>query len=150
MFTKKFAGFAVATGLLIATSTMMFAGQGAMGTQEKAQTPIKKVPIAHSKPESGPQMFKDYCAVCHGIDGKGDGPAVEYLKTPPPSLRTLARRNDGKYPDAKVKAILQFGTPSKAHGTSDMPVWGPMFRSQDVAVLRITNLTDYLQTLQDK
>jgi mono/diheme cytochrome c family protein len=152
MFTRKFAELAIATSLLIAASTMVFAGQGAMGAQEKEQTPIKKVPMVQSKIESGAQMFKDYCAVCHGMDGKGDGPAMEYLKAPPPSLRTLARRNDGKYPDTKVISVLQLGTSSKAHGTSDMPVWGPMFREHDgnVSVLRIHNLTEYIKTLQDK
>ncbi len=153
MFTRKIIGIVVAASLLIAAGSLVFAGQGAMGAQEKDQTPIKKVPMPYSKPESGAQMFKDYCAVCHGPDGRGDGPAVEYLKAPPPSLRTLAKRNDGKYPDTKVVAVLHFGSESKAHGTSDMPLWGSLFRTaggRDIAALRVNNLAEHIKTLQDK
>ncbi|HET9803718.1 MAG TPA: cytochrome c [Candidatus Acidoferrum sp.] len=153
MFTKRIFGIAVAASLLIAASALVFANQGAMGAQEKEQTPIKKVPLPYSKPDSGAQMYKDYCAVCHGIDGKGDGPAVEYLKTPPPSLRTLAKRNDGKYPGTKVTAVLQFGSGNHAHGTLDMPLWGPAFRAtggHGIATLRINNLTKHIETLQEK
>jgi len=152
MFTKKISGIVLVAILLIAGSTLVFAGQGAMGTQEKQGAP-KQVPLPHSKPDSGAQMFKDYCAVCHGMDGRGDGPAVEYLKTPPPNLRTLARRNDGKYPDTKVIAVMQFGSGNKAHGTLDMPFWGPIFRAEGdhgMATLRIHNLTKYIETLQEK
>jgi len=153
MFTKEFTGIVVTTSLLIAASAVVFAGQGAMGAQDKDQTPIKKVPMVHSKPDSGAQMYKDYCAVCHGIDGKGDGPAMEFLKAPPPSLRTLAKTNGGKFPDTKLTAVLHFGSGNKAHGTSDMPFWGPMFRSEgghDIAALRIANLNKHVETLQDK
>jgi mono/diheme cytochrome c family protein len=153
MFTKKIFGIAIVTGLLILASAVTFARQAAAGAQEKDQAGMKKAPMVHSKPDSGAQMFKDYCAVCHGLEGRGDGPAVEFLKAPPPSLRTLAKRNDGKYPDTKVSSTLQFGATSKAHGTSEMPLWGPMFRSRDghaIAALRVHNLTKYVETLQDK
>lgn len=115
---------------------------------------LKKAPINFSQPDSGAQMFKDYCAVCHGPEGKGNGPAAELLKTPPPDLRTLALRNNGRYPDDRVAATLQFGTSSRAHGTSDMPIWGAAFRSQDpgehVSKLRIRNLTEFVGSLQQK
>lgn len=153
MFTKKIAGIAVAASLLIAASTLVFAGQGAMGAQDKEKTPVKTKAMEHSKPESGAQMFKDYCAVCHGADGRGDGPAAEYLKAPLPSLRTLAKRNDGKYPNTKVAAVLHFSSPNKAHGTLDMPLWGHLFRQEGgtgIAALRVANLTKHVETLQDK
>jgi mono/diheme cytochrome c family protein len=38
-----------------------------------AQT-IKNVPPNPTSPTSGKDMFKEYCAVCHGQDGKGGGP----------------------------------------------------------------------------
>jgi mono/diheme cytochrome c family protein len=115
---------------------------------------IKHAPVTYSNPSSGKQMFQDYCAACHGPEGKGDGPAVEFLKTPPPDLQTLAQRNKGKYPNHKVSAILQFGPGSRAHGTSDMPIWGRTFRSQDanskVSELRIYNLSAFVESLQKK
>jgi len=69
-------------------------------------------------------MFKEYCASCHGVEGKGDGPAVVFLKAPPPDLRTMAQRNKGKYPAAKVVTMLTLGPGSQAHGALDMPTWG--------------------------
>jgi len=101
-------------------------------------------------------MFKEYCASCHGVAGKGDGPAVVFLKTPPPDLRTMAQRNKGKYPAAKVESMLRFGPGSEAHGALDMPTWGPIFRSLNpdsrshVPDLRVHNLTGFIESIQEK
>ena len=99
-------------------------------------------------------MFKEYCASCHGVDGRGDGPAVTFLKTPPPDLRMMAQHNTGKYPAAQVKSILTFGPGSHAHGTLDMPTWGRLFRSTDhdegVANLRVHNLMKFIESIQVK
>ena len=81
-----------------------------------SRTPVKTVPITRSDPSSGKQMFKDYCAACHGMDGKGNGPATEFLKAPPPDLTTMAKRNDGKFPESKFATILRFGTSAHPHG----------------------------------
>src|SRR5574340_396335 len=59
---------------------------------------IKKVVIKHSDPASGQQMYADYCAPCHGITAKGNGPAGPALKEPATNLTQLAKNNDGKYP----------------------------------------------------
>ena len=59
-------------------------------------------PPPPSDPTSGAQMYKDYCAACHGTQGKGNGPASEFLKLPLSDLTTLAQRNHGKYPDVHV------------------------------------------------
>ena len=144
----------VLTGLfLIGVGGMMSAGHWTAMAQEQAG--LKKVPITRSNPASGKQMYSDYCAACHGAQGRGDGPAVEYLKTPPPDLTQMAQHNGGKFPALKVNGILRFGVGNHAHGTTDMPVWGPLFRSVDLrdetqTNLRITNLTDYLQQMQKK
>jgi mono/diheme cytochrome c family protein len=151
MLIRKSTALAVTT--VLAASVSLFAGgPNATAPQEKEQKELKKVPMPYSKPESGKQMFKDYCAVCHGANGKGDGPAVEFLKVPPPDLGALAKGNNGKYPEDRVAATLRLGVTSHAHGTPDMPLWGTLFRSRDgsVSELRIHNLTDYLQTLQEK
>lgn len=145
-------------GLLVVGS-VIFVGSSALVlqgtptpqvTQEK--TPLKKSPITPSKPESGKQMFKDYCAACHGIDGKGNGPAVEYLKAPPADLTTMAKRNDGKFSVDRFGSFMRFGTGTQQHGTSEMPIWGPLFRSQnkDLAELRIHNLSAYVESIQEK
>jgi mono/diheme cytochrome c family protein len=104
---------------------------------------------------SGKQTYMQYCASCHGVDARGDGPAAIVLKTPPPDLTTLAKRHDGKFPYDYVSDVLRFGTRIVAHGSSDMPIWGPIFGSMDnydvVAVRkRIKDLCDYLASLQQK
>jgi mono/diheme cytochrome c family protein len=103
----------------------------------------------------GKQTYMHYCASCHGVDARGDGPAAFVLKTPPPDLTTLAKRHDGTFPYEYVSDVLRFGTRIVSHGSSDMPIWGPIFGSMDnydeVAVRkRIKNLSDYLASLQQK
>ncbi len=102
---------------------------------------------------SGEQMYKFYCAACHGADAKGNGPTARMLKTPPPDLTTLAKRHAGKFPDEYVRNVLEFGPGLRAHGSSDMPTWGPIFRYNDnqnerVVQERIKRLCDYLASLQ--
>jgi mono/diheme cytochrome c family protein len=121
-------------------------------SQEKT---IKKTPIQHSNSTSGKQMFSDYCAPCHGLSAKGDGPAASALKTAPTDLTQLAKKNNGKFPMDHVMNDLRQGSPLASHGSSDMPVWGPLFRSLDpsatvIADQRIRNLSVYIESLQAK
>jgi mono/diheme cytochrome c family protein len=103
---------------------------------------------------SGEQIYKQYCAACHGAHAKGHGPVASYLTTPPSDLTTLARRHLGKFPYEYVSSVLEFGTGPSAHGSSDMPTWGPIFRYFDkqnerVVRQRIKNLCDYLASVQE-
>jgi mono/diheme cytochrome c family protein len=146
---------AVAALLLLMMSGLRLSGQAPQGTQPRTTKSLKTVPLPYTHPDSGTQMFKDYCASCHGVDGRGHGPAVMFLKAPPPDLRTMAQRNNGKYPAAKVGSMLRFGPGSKAHGALHMPTWGPLFRSLDpdnalVADLRVRNLTGFIKSIQLK
>jgi len=125
---------------------------GVASAQDKQ---VKKEPIKASNPSSGAEMYKQYCAVCHGKTGKGDGPAAADLKTAPADLTSLAKKNEGKFPADHVASVLRNGTKAPAHGTSEMPTWGPLFQSvssKDDAIvnMRITNLTNYLKSLQEK
>ena len=104
---------------------------------------------------SGKQTYTQYCAACHGADARGNGPAAFALKTPPPDLTTLAKRHGGKFPYDYVFDVLRFGTRFASHGSSDMPIWGPLFGSMEsydeVAVRkRIKDLSDYLASQQEK
>jgi mono/diheme cytochrome c family protein len=124
------------------------------GAQEKPV--IKKVPMKQTSPTSGKEMFNQYCAVCHGTDAKGGGPAAAALKTPPADLTTLAKRSsDGKFPRDRVATLLRTGAGVAAHGSSDMPTWGPLFKALDpqhdtTIQQRIANLDDYLVSIQAK
>ena len=64
----------------------------------------------------------------------------------------MAKENKGKFPTDQFKSVLRFGSVGHAHGTSDMPVWGSLFRSQEAALveLRIGNLTECVESLQQK
>jgi len=46
------------------------------GTAQQTEEGLKKVDISYTSPTSGVEMYKSYCAACHGTEGKGDGPAV--------------------------------------------------------------------------
>jgi mono/diheme cytochrome c family protein len=104
---------------------------------------------------SGKQMYAQYCAACHGSGGKGNGPARAALRVPASDLTTLAKRHGGAFPTDYVTKVLQFGPGVPAHGSYDMPTWGPIFRYLDnfnnaTVQKRIQNLCDYLNSLQEK
>jgi mono/diheme cytochrome c family protein len=106
-------------------------------------------------PTSGKQLYASYCALCHGPDGKGGGPFSPQLKVWPPDLTELLKGNHGVFPAMRVAAEIdgEFGKPS--HGSTEMPIWGPVFRSmahgrKDSARVRINSLVRYLESIQGK
>ena len=110
---------------------------------------------ASAEPLSGKQLYTSYCALCHGSDGKGGGPFSPQLKTWPPDLTQLAKKNHGVFPEMRIAETIdgEFAKPS--HGTAEMPIWGPIFRSmahghKDSAQVRINSLVKYLESLQEK
>ncbi|HSW51455.1 MAG TPA: cytochrome c [Bryobacteraceae bacterium] len=110
---------------------------------------------ARPSPASGSEMCRAYCASCHGLDGRGRGPAAAAMKRPPTDLTTLARRNGGKFPEARVYQSIEGDAELAAHGSREMPVWGTAFRtmggSDEASVkLRVRNLTRYIESLQLK
>ncbi|HXJ39516.1 MAG TPA: hypothetical protein VNH18_09560 [Bryobacteraceae bacterium] len=125
------------------------------GLSQEPAAKIKRVPTSYTQPK-GPEMFVSYCAPCHGRDGKGTGPAASALKKAPADLTLLAQKNNGKYPGLKVQEFIRGDSWPAAHGSRDMPIWGELFHSigggnQDmIANLRVKNLTDYVEGLQQK
>ena len=116
---------------------------------------IKKVPTTQTSPSSGKEMFNNYCAVCHGKDGKGSGPAAAALKKTPADLSTLSARNNGKFPELRIYSTIQGDSDNVAHGSRDMPIWGNVFQEMSRGTpgevqMRISNLVTYVQTLQVK
>lgn len=121
----------------------------------KSSTEVRHVPITNTPSNSGKEMFKSYCAVCHGTDGKGNGPAASAMKTPPTDLTALAKKEGGKYPAAHVGAVIRGQANTPSHGSEDMPIWGPLFSSisqgHDSQVQqRVANLVNYIEGLQAK
>ena len=116
---------------------------------------MKKVPARYTSPASGQEMYKDYCASCHGVDGKGNGPAAPALKVALPDLTQLSKKNDGKFPENRVAQVIQGDSRMASHGSKDMPIWGQTFLSIDqhdhaMMSLRVKNLTDYIEKIQQK
>lgn len=121
---------------------------------QETATKIEQVPAKPTPAASGKEMFDEYCASCHGMDGRGNGPAASALKMQPTDLTLLAQKNGGKFPTRHVMSSIQNVT-QNVHGSKDMPVWGTIFSSlgnsnPGIVQMRIGNLTKYLESLQVK
>jgi mono/diheme cytochrome c family protein len=103
---------------------------------------------------TGGEVFKTYCATCHGTSARGDGPLSSSMRVKPPNLTEIAKRNGGVYPSELVFRTIDGRSPVRGHGGPDMPVWGDAFsRSREAgdadrvkAVIR--SLVDYLESVQ--
>ena len=117
---------------------------------------------AADKLDFGKVEYERKCAVCHGLMGKGDGPFAT-VGMSVPDLTTLSKKNNGVFPFERVYEVIDGSEVLKAHGTREMPIWGPMYRSDtqqanfDVrfdaeAYVRahILALTEYVYRLQAK
>ena len=103
----------------------------------------------------GDNLYRAYCASCHGEGGKGNGPMAAWMKVVPSDLTRIAARNGGKFPLERVDRIISGEEPlPSGHGTRAMPVWGPVFsqvtRDQDLGRVRIDNLARYLRDIQGR
>ena len=112
--------------------------------------------------EFGKDEYVRSCAACHGVTGKGDGPAAKSLNRPPADLTKLAKDNNGVFPVSRVYDVIDGRIEVIAHGTRDMPVWGetyafelkysgsPLSKAiiETTIRLRMLALIDYISTLQ--
>ena len=118
----------------------------------QAQKVIKQENARPTSAWSGDQLYKEFCSACHGADGKGNGPAASALKSNVTDLTQISRRNNSKYPEARMHDIITGTQAIGAHGSSEMPVWGDVFKSisanQTFSEMRIEMLVKYLQTIQ--
>lgn len=105
---------------------------------------------------SGQDLFRRFCASCHGVEGRGDGPVAASLRAEVPDLTQTARRLQGADGRDRLIRIIDGRYIIGAHGTRLMPVWG-----EDLALLEIGNpeaerasqiiiarLADYVTSLQ--
>ena len=88
---------------------------------------------AEPNPEAGGQVFATYCATCHGVGAKGDGPMAKMLTTPPTDLTRLAENNDGQFPTFRVVRQIDGRDPLLAHG-GEMPLFGQLFDFADGSI----------------
>ena len=117
--------------------------------------------LAQPRVDLGKREYDSKCAVCHGADGKGNGPYAKELKSPLPDLTTMAKRNGGIFPVGKTFEIIEGA--GKGHGTRDMPVWGHDYTEKASKLFpdlpynqtayvrtRINALMEYLAQMQGK
>jgi mono/diheme cytochrome c family protein len=104
---------------------------------------------------SGADTFATHCASCHGPRAEGDGPVAATLSVNVPNLRTLSQRNQGQFPTDAVASYIDGRNLPIAHGTRNMPVWGPVFDTTgrliadgENSAQRIQSVIDYLRELQ--
>jgi mono/diheme cytochrome c family protein len=132
----------------MAAGLMMVSLTGAMAD---AQT-VKQGTAPRIQSVQGVDTYKAYCATCHGPLAKGDGPAATALKKVPADLTTIAKRNGGKFSATDVEAVIVGQQGFASHGSRDMPIWGPVFRSlapdDSVMKMRMSNLVTYLKSIQ--
>ncbi len=139
---------------LVLVFTLLVSAQEAQ--KQEPEKKLKKVPATYTSPASGAEMYKQYCASCHGLDGKGNGPAAPALKAPIPDLTTMAKRSsDGKFPYNRVYSVINGTVEMPAHGSKEMPVWGRIFwrmseGHQAEVQQRVVNLTKYIEKMQVK
>jgi hypothetical protein len=123
--------------------------------------------------DPGKMEYMSNCAVCHGLNGKGDGPwpylkfrmVAEYVPPSVPDLTVLAKNNDGIFPSDRVYEVIDGRTEARAHGPRLMPIWGveyskeaveyyrSVFRVNDPEAFvskRIGSLVAYIQSIQEK
>ena len=139
----------------LAALTILPIYSSAQSSQPPAKPTVKRVPADRLPSVDGPEIYRAYCSVCHGANGKGDGPAAAALKMPPADLTKITERYGGKFPRKAIEEkILGDNEPATlAHGTREMPIWGPIFRrgsDRDVVTLATSNLIAYLESLQEK
>ncbi len=108
----------------------------------------------------GAQLFARFCASCHGPQGEGDGPVAPSLRVMIPDLTELSKRSGGRFPDERVREIIDGRAVLPAHGTRPMPVWGyelearagagdtPVAHPRDAAQTLIDRLVDHLRSMQ--
>jgi mono/diheme cytochrome c family protein len=80
----------------------------------------------------GRHLFEQYCATCHGDEGRGDGQNASNLKPPVPDLTTSKSLADATY----VRRVIAEG--SAAVGRSPLsPPWGRSLSPQEIEYLTL-------------
>ena len=83
--------------------------------------------MLREKTDLGRHEFETNCAVCHGVEGHGDGPYAGVLNTLVPDLTMLSQRHGGTFPFQRVYDIIDGTDMVRAHGTRQMPIWGQAY-----------------------
>jgi mono/diheme cytochrome c family protein len=64
----------------------------------------------------GKREYANSCAVCHGLNGKGDGPFAAQLKRAGPDLTRIEKNNMGAFPFDRLYDVIDGRQAIEAHG----------------------------------
>jgi mono/diheme cytochrome c family protein len=92
--------------------------------------------------KEGGKLFQNYCASCHGLDARGSGPVTPALKTIPPDLTRIEKKN-GMFPAEHLQKSIAGRNGVDVHGTSEMPVWGNVLPEKEISII-----VKYLESIQ--
>ena len=118
-----------------------------------ADTPAKR---AIDEQHPGFEVYRSYCAVCHGLFADGKGPVAPVLTSPPVALSRLSERYGSPLRSEELADVIDGRTMTRSHGTNDMPVWGERLyeggrdsrRLADVRRGTILRIIEYLNAIQ--
>lgn len=130
----------VSCGVLVVLGVM----QGTSGAQQEAVA------------EAGKLSYRHYCAVCHGLDGKGTGDMAKVLKVKPDDLTQLGAKNEGIFLFWDVYRAIDGRKEIWGHGPRDMPIWGPVLKAEAgpdrgtelQAYVRMLEIVYYIESIQ--
>ena len=78
----------------------------------------------------GKHLFAQYCATCHGEEGKGDGQNASNLTPAPPDLTAPSAKRDG----ALIRRVIAEGSASVGRSPLSPP-WGRNLSRQEIEYL---------------
>ena len=142
----------VLIALTLVTAFLLLGAFASWGDRPVKRNSDDKVMLIQSL--KGADLFRSYCASCHGREGKGHGPVAPALNAKVPDLTTIAQRHGGVFPEKWVTELIEGPKSVAAHGSREMPIWGPIFRQiendHDYGQVRLKNVSDYLRSIQQK
>jgi mono/diheme cytochrome c family protein len=120
---------------------------------------------AQDAQNTGKLAYERYCASCHGISGKGDGPLAKLQPKPPADLSQLRSLHGGRFPSSVIFEKIDGRNEVAAHGPRTMPIWAKVFKEQEAEAPpcednecfytkfwrgRILAIITYIRTLQER
>jgi mono/diheme cytochrome c family protein len=119
---------------------------------------VASSPASWAQTDPAKAAYLRYCSACHGEGGKGDGVVSHLMRPKPTDLTRLAKDNEGEFPFMYIVHVIDGRETVRAHGDSDMPVWGDLFKAQDGMTPnqhaevrgRVMMITEHLSTIQEK
>lgn len=136
--------------LIVAVGLMLFPFAVPPAAAQDAVTPRPVVKMT----AAGAELYRTYCAVCHGDTARGDGPLAGSMSRKPADLTEIAKRNGGVFPSELVFRTIDGKKPVRGHGGPDMPVWADAFArsrhggDEEKIKQMIQSLVDFLETIQ--